>query len=247
MQVKITVPGIVQGVGFRPFVFNLATKYHLFGYVRNKSDASVEIVLGDADSAIKKFLKELKFNKPKLAQIHSVEVTELQKSTAFRNFKIYPSSKKHDLTGSIIPADVSICEECQKELTEINDPRYNYFFNTCTHCGPRYTIINNLPYDRKNTTMQNFSMCNFCRQEYSNSLNRRFHAQTVSCPQCGPQVYLTDNSGELLEVKDPILEAANLLSDGNIVAIKGYGGFHLAALGSADQAIIRLRSVKHRK
>jgi len=247
VQIKITVTGIVQGVGFRPFVFHLATKNHLFGYVRNKSDASVEIVLDGVDSRIKKFLRELKFNKPKLAQIHSVGVKELQKSTTFRDFKIYPSSKKLDLSGSIIPADISICEECQKELADFNDPRYNYFFVTCTHCGPRYTIINTLPYDRKNTTMQDFSMCNFCRLEYSNSLNRRFHAQTVSCPQCGPQVYLTNNSGELLEVKDPILEAVNLLSSGNIVAIKGYGGFHLATLGNDDQAITRLRNVKHRK
>jgi hydrogenase maturation protein HypF len=145
-----------------------------------------------------------------------------------------------------IPPDVAICDDCLRELRDPKDPRYEYFFITCTNCGPRFTIIEKLPYDRVNTTMRAFPMCGFCLNEYKDPLNRRFHAQTVACPKCGPNVYLTDSKGELLREKDPVREAGKLLSEGNILAIKGYGGFHVAVSTVQSEPIMRLRKVKHR-
>ncbi|MCD6445350.1 carbamoyltransferase HypF, partial [Candidatus Bathyarchaeota archaeon] len=165
----------------------------------------------------------------------------------FEVFKILKSSEKAEISGSIIPPDIAICDDCLRELRDPKNPRYEYFFITCTNCGPRYTIIEKLPYDRVNTTMREFPMCDFCRKEYTDPLNRRFHAQTIACPNCGPKVYLTDNDGEVLSVKDPVREAGKLLSEGFIVAIKGYGGFHVASSTIMDEPLIRLRKVKHRR
>jgi hydrogenase maturation protein HypF len=151
------------------------------------------------------------------------------------------------LSGSVIPPDVAICNECLKELRSKDNPRYDYFFITCTNCGPRYTIIEGLPYDRENTTMRDFPMCSFCQKEYKDPLNRRFHAQTVACPKCGPKVYLTTCNGELVHANDPIREAGKLLEEGSVVAIKGYGGFHVAASTTKDEPLVRLREAKHRK
>ncbi|MGQ9539027.1 MAG: carbamoyltransferase HypF, partial [Candidatus Bathycorpusculaceae bacterium] len=246
MRVKVNVTGIVQGVGFRPFIYRTAIKNSLRGYVRNRGDAGVEILLEGEEGQIKCFLKDLKENKPPLAQIHQILVKKLGGKNAFDAFTIYKSSKEAELSGSVIPPDVAICDNCLKELRNPKDPRHEYFFITCTDCGPRYTIIEALPYDRENTTMQDFTMCPFCHSEYADPLNRRFHAQTVACPKCGPKAYLTTNNGQLVNCKDPIREAGKLLSEGFIVAIKGYGGFHVATSTLKDEPLIRLRRVKHR-
>lgn len=247
MRAKIRVTGIVQGVGFRPFIYRIAMKNDLNGYVRNKGDAGVEILLEGREENIRSFLRDLKEKKPPLAQIYETITLPLKGKNEYKAFTILKSSDEAELSGSVIPPDIAICDECLQELRNPENPRYEYFFITCTNCGPRYTIIERLPYDRENTTMRDFPMCNFCKSEYTNPLNRRFHAQTVACPKCGPKAYLTTEEGELIENKDPIREAGRLLSEGFIVAIKGYGGFHVATATIMDEPLVRLRRVKHRR
>ena len=246
MRVKVNVVGIVQGVGFRPFIYRIAVKNSLKGYVRNRGDAGVEILLEGAESNIDGFLKDLREKKPPLAQIYDVVVNMLEGESEYERFAIYKSSKETELSGSVVPPDIAICDECLKELRDPKDPRYEYFFITCTDCGPRFTIIEQLPYDRENTTMREFPMCDFCKNEYVDPLNRRFHAQTVACPKCGPKAWLTTREGEAVRHEEPIREAGKLLSEGYILAIKGYGGFHVATSTIRDKPLTRLREVKHR-
>jgi hydrogenase maturation protein HypF len=206
----------------------------------------VEIVVEGKKTSVKRFLRDLNEKKPPLARIYDVTTNYTEGENNFEQFTILKSTENVELSGSVIPQDVSICDECLSELRNPKNKRYNYFFITCTNCGPRYTIIEKLPYDRLNTTMQDFPMCDFCSREYNDPANRRFHAQTVACPKCGPKVYLTTNNGESIEHEDPIREAGRLLEEGYIVAIKGNGGFHIAASTIKSEPIARLRKVKHR-
>ena len=247
MRVKINVTGIVQGVGFRPFIYRIAVHNGLAGYVRNRGDAGVEILLEGNAQSIKNFLRELKEKKPPIAHVHDIIATRLTGKNEYTQFTIYKSSEKAELSGSVIPPDIAICNECLQELRDPKDPRHNYFFITCTNCGPRFTIIEHLPYDRENTTMRGFPMCSFCQREYADPLNRRFHAQTVACPTCGPKAYLTTRDGEPVQHNDPVREAGRLLSEGAILAIKGYGGFHVAASVVRDAPLQALRKAKHRR
>lgn len=247
MHAEIKINGIVQGVGFRPFIYRTAVKNELVGYVRNRGDAIVEIVVEGNKESIVQFLKDLEREKPPLAQIFNLTTNYGEDEDGFEEFTIVNSSAKAELSGSVIPPDVSICDDCLRELRDRENERFNYFFITCTNCGPRYTIIRELPYDRPNTTMQDFQMCNFCSREYRDPSNRRFHAQTVACPKCGPKAYLTSNRGEPVECEDPIRESGRLLEEGCIVAIKGNGGFHVATATTKAEPIARLRRVKHRK
>ena len=246
MRVKLNVSGIVQGVGFRPFIYRLAVLNGLAGYVRNKGDAGVEILLEGEEQKIECFMRDLTAKKPPLAQIDQITSTKLSGKNEYENFTIYKSSQEAETSGSIIPPDIAICNPCLKELRDPKDPRFEYFFITCTDCGPRFTIIERLPYDRENTTMREFPLCGFCQKEYKDPANRRFHAQTVACPTCGPQVYLTTNTGEPVQTKDPVRMAGKLLSEGNILAVKGYGGFHIAASTMNEKPLHRLRTTKHR-
>lgn len=246
LRVKIKVTGIVQGVGFRPFIYRTAVKNHLTGYVRNRGDAGVEILVEGLDKNVNLFLKQLRLEKPPLAQIHQILVERLSGENAYHSFSILKSSKKIELSGSVVPPDLAICDECLNELRDPRNPRYSYFFVTCVNCGPRFTIIKRLPYDRQNTTMCNFPMCNFCQKEYVDPTNRRFHAQTIACAKCGPEVYLTTNTGEKISCGDPVREAGKLLAEGNIFAIKGYGGFHIATASTLSEPIAKLRKVKYR-
>ena len=247
MRAEIKVSGIVQGVGFRPFIYRIAVKNGLRGYVRNRGDAVVEIIAEGTKSSIIQFLEDLEAEKPPLTQIYNMTTDYTTEEDGFSEFNIMKSSGETELSGSVIPPDVSICDECLKELRDPTNKRFNYFFITCTDCGPRYTTINNLPYDRPNTTMQEFNMCSFCATEYEDPSNRRFHAQTVACPECGPKAYLTSNKGEPIDCKDPIRETGKLLEEGYVVAIKGNGGFHVAASTIKTDPLSRLRRVKHRK
>ena len=247
MRAEIKVSGIVQGVGFRPFIYRAAVKNGLVGYVRNRGDAVVEIVVEGNKANIAQFLEDLKAEKPPLAQIYNMTTDYKKEEEGFNEFRIIKSSGETELSGSVIPPDVSICDECLRELRDPKNRRFNYFFITCTNCGPRYTVINRLPYDRSNTTMHEFQMCSFCSGEYGDPSNRRFHAQTVACPECGPKVHLTSSRGEQIECKDPIREAGRLLEEGYIVAIKGNGGFHVATATTKAEPIARLRRDKHRK
>jgi hydrogenase maturation protein HypF len=246
LRAEIKVSGIVQGVGFRPSVYRTAVENELTGYVRNRGDALVEIVVEGKGANVRAFLRDLRRKKPPLARIHYVKTKFMRGKSEFDRFSISKSSGEAAFSGSVIPPDVSICESCLRELRDSGDRRYDYFFITCTDCGPRYTIIEDLPYDRPNTTMKQFRMCPFCHREYANPANRRFHAQTVACPVCGPKVSLADRKGKVISCKDQIRDAGRLLEEGNILAIKGYGGFHVATATTEDEPIARLRAVKHR-
>jgi hydrogenase maturation protein HypF len=247
LRVKLTISGIVQGVGFRPFIYRIAVKNGLAGYVRNMGDAGVEVLLEGNNRAIEQFRRDLADEKPPLAQIDQVTTTNLSGKEEFKQFTIYKSSQAVELSGSIIPPDIAICNQCLKELRDPKNPRHDYFFITCTDCGPRFTIIERLPYDRENTTMREFPLCGFCQKEFNDPADRRFHAQTVACPTCGPQAYLTTNTGELVEAQDPVREAGKLLSEGSVLAIKGYGGFHIASSTIQEEPLLRLRGAKHRR
>jgi hydrogenase maturation protein HypF len=188
----------------------------------------------------------LKNNKPPMAHFHSIITSKLPGKNECTEFAIRKSSNQAETSGSVIPPDIAICDDCLRELRDPKDPRFDYFFITCTNCGPRFTIIEKLPFDRDNTTMHAFPMCDFCLKEYKDPMNRRFHAQTVACPKCGPRVYLTDAKGGVLREKDPVRRAGKLLSEGNILAVKGYGGFHVAVSTIKSEPLMRLREIKHR-
>jgi hydrogenase maturation protein HypF len=247
LRVKINVTGIVQGVGFRPFIFRTATRNNLTGYVQNRSDAGVEILLEGNPRAIQNFVACLKKEKPPMTQIHNITLKTIVGKNAYTKFFISPSSEEAEHSGSVVPPDTAICNDCLNELRDPKDPRFDYFFITCTNCGPRFSIIEKLPFDRQNTTMREFPLCGFCQKEYFSPLSRRFHAQTVACPDCGPKAYLTTPTGESVETLDPVREAGKLVSEGKIVAIKGFGGFHLAASATKQEPLLALRESKHRR
>jgi hydrogenase maturation protein HypF len=246
LRIKLSISGIVQGVGFRPFIYRTAVKYGLAGYVRNRGDAGVEVLVEGDAQGMEGFMADLGAEKPPLARIDQIKRTELLGINEYSAFSILNSSEEAETPGSIIPPDIAICNQCQKELRDPKNPRFNYFFITCTDCGPRFTIIERLPYDRENTTMKEFPLCGFCQKEYIDPANRRFHAQTVACPTCGPKAYLTASTGEQIEANDPVREAGRLLSEGSIVAVKGYGGFHIASSAILEEPLLRLRETKHR-
>jgi hydrogenase maturation protein HypF len=242
--VNIHVTGIVQGVGFRPFIYGLAVRLGLYGWVRNTS-AGVDIQMDGTAEAIESFVSLLKSDLPPLARIDSMEISFVA-SRGFSGFEIYNSESQAGAFQPISP-DVSICPDCLKELLDPVDRRFRYPFINCTNCGPRFTIITDIPYDRSNTTMSPFEMCPDCAAEYGNPLDRRFHAQPVACPVCGPQVWLEGVDGRrIAERDDAILATQKLLSNGKIVAIKGLGGFHLACDALNVEAVAELRRRKLR-
>ena len=247
MRVKINVTGIVQGVGFRPFIYRLAVQNRLAGYVRNRGDAGVEILLEGSEHSIATFTQNLREKKPPLAQIHEVITKKLSGKNEYKEFTIHKSSNEAELAGSVVPPDIAVCDECLKELRDPKDPRHDYFFITCVNCGPRFTLIEHLPYDRENTTMREFPLCSYCLKEYNDPMNRRFHAQTVACPPCGPKAYLMTRTGAPVICEDPVREAGRLLSEGFTLAVKGYGGFHIATSTVLEKPLLSLRRTKHRK
>ncbi len=241
------VKGVVQGVGFRPFVYRLAIEKGLSGFVQNRGDAGVKIVIEGEASQLDGFINELRAKKPPLSEIDDIIVDYRKENVGYSTFKIESSFTGGEERGSIIPPDISICDKCVKELGNKHDRRYQYFFITCTDCGPRYTLINRLPYDRNNTSMNFFKMCTKCSREYGSKNDRRFHAQTNACSKCGPQLKLTDNKGESLGIIDDIKKVGQLLDEGNILAVKGNGGFHLICSAINSKPLSRLRTAKHRR
>jgi hydrogenase maturation protein HypF len=248
MQARILVKGIVQGVGFRPFIYRLATRLALAGFVRNRADAVVEILLQGPKDRLDAFLEALNNEKPPMAKIQdvSVEFTNSDE-VGLGSFQIVASGQERKETGSTIPADIAICTNCLSELRKPTDRRFDYFFITCTDCGPRFSAIEKLPYDRPNTSMVDFPMCEDCAAEYRNPSDRRFHAQTVACPKCGPKAFLVRSDGARVDASDPIREAGRLISEGHVVAIKGIGGFHLAASTLLPDPLRKLRRSKKRR
>ena len=240
---EIHIKGTVQGVGFRPFVFSTAKKYNITGWVRNSS-AGVEIHANGTLQEIKDFIAEVKTNPPPLAKIDEVFESDIN-SDGYMDFSILQSQT---IPGEFIPTspDVSICSECQEELFDPGNHRYRYPFINCTNCGPRLTIIKEIPYDRPNTTMAEFEMCDRCQAEYDDPLNRRFHAQPIACPDCGPQVWFESPTSAPEKGENGIQQARQFLKDGKIIAIKGLGGFHLACDALNKEAVSKLRQRKKR-
>ncbi|MBU4011140.1 MAG: carbamoyltransferase HypF, partial [Proteobacteria bacterium] len=241
---RITIQGIVQGVGFRPFVCVQAKNRNITGYVNNTS-LGVEMEIEGTPGALEDFLQAVRINPPPAAHVTDIKIYPIPLS--FDNkFSIRQSTITGEKSALISP-DIAICNDCLQELNDPSDRRFAYPFINCTNCGPRYTIVNDIPYDRHNTSMTSFKMCEACYEEYHNPLSRRFHAQPNACPVCGPQVLLYDSKGHPVEGISPVNEAAQLLKKGLIVAIKGLGGFHLAVDAVSEEAVKRLRDLKHRQ
>ncbi|MCS7103249.1 MAG: carbamoyltransferase HypF [Candidatus Korarchaeum sp.] len=242
---NIRVSGIVQGVGFRPFIHRIATRYNLSGYVRNLGGSEVEIRIEGNYGAISSFIKSLLDEKPPPAKIEELLILSDQPN-GISGFSILSSDKRAELR-SMIPPDFSICEHCLKEVYDSSDRHYRYAFNSCAWCGPRFSMMRGAPYDRENTSMFEFPLCRKCELEYGNPDDeRRFHAQGISCPDCGPSIWLEDNEGNRMSTEDPIEEAVNLIEDGKIVAVKGVGGYHITCLATDDRVVRKLRERKKR-
>ncbi|MEX2161371.1 MAG: carbamoyltransferase HypF [Anaerolineales bacterium] len=240
---RVRVKGIVQGVGFRPFVYRLAQRLSLRGWVRN-SDEGVDIEVDGDKAALQELLHALRWEAPALASIDRVEVAD-RSPNGFTTFEIKPSLSEASGFQPVSP-DLSICPDCLRELFDPNDRHYRYPFVNCTNCGPRFTIIRDLPYDRPQTTMAEFSMCPACAAEYGDPANRRYHAQPVSCPECGPRIWLAWGQRIIEDREESISLTRQLVAEGEIVAIKGLGGFHLACDASNPNAVAILRHRKDR-
>ena len=242
-RAKISVRGIVQGVGFRPFVYQLAFKHGLKGWVCNTSgDVKIEVE-GSSDS-LQLFLDQLKTEAPPLALIEKINHLYVA-SDGEQTFEIRKSTPKKGKYQRISP-DIATCPLCLKEILDRNDRRYRYSFTNCTNCGPRFTIIKDIPYDRPETTMRTFKMCPECQTEYDDPIDRRFHAQPNCCPTCGPKLEITDHAGKTIASQDPVRDVCALLKQGKILALKGLGGFLLACDATNEAAVINLRQRKKR-
>ncbi len=249
LRVEILVRGTVQGVGFRPFIYRLASRFRITGSVLN-GDQGVIIHAQAPEDRLDSFIRTIKSEAPPLARITSVETRPRSNLKPAWNLPegrfIIQTTTSGGQARTTIPPDISLCADCAKEITNPADRRYRYPFTNCTNCGPRYTIVENIPYDRPKTSMKKFAMCKACRAEYQNPQNRRFHAQPNACPECGPHLSFHTAGGVQLPEKYPLAQVAAALAHGDIVAIKGLGGFHLAVDACSEKAIKRLRARKRR-
>jgi len=236
---RVSVHGIVQGVGFRPFVFGLAERWQLTGFVRNDSNG-VTIEIEGEEQALQAFVHALRTEAPPLARIEQLRVEPLA-LVGDKEFVI-TASQAQPQRRTLIAPDTATCADCLREITDPHDRRYRYAFTNCTNCGPRFTIVLDVPYDRINTTMRDFPLCQQCQAEYNDPRDRRFHAQPTACPACGPR--LKWSAGD---TDDPIAAAAEAIAHGQIVAIKGLGGYHLACAADDEAAVSRLRQRKQRE
>jgi len=251
VRASVQAEGIVQGVGFRPFVYDLARRHELTGWVLN-DEKGVQIEIEGADERVASFLSELS-SPPPLAVVERTRVNYTSPA-GYTGFEIRESVRGEERLALVSP-DMALCEDCRRELLDPRDRRFRYPFINCTHCGPRLTIIEDIPYDRAKTTMAPFPMCPECSREYHDPLNRRFHAQPNACVVCGPQVKLLDSSGREMPSSDsgldpgsdPIAKTLALLKGGKIVAVKGLGGFHLACDAAQEGAVSLLRGRKYRE
>jgi hydrogenase maturation protein HypF len=241
---SIRVRGVVQGVGFRPFVYRLACAHALSGWVLNREEG-VEIHLEGAKTGLETFMRELKAQPPPSATIAEIEVHAAD-PVGLTEFTIRESTHREHPTVRISP-DLPVCDDCLKELFDPADPRYRYPYINCTNCGPRYSVVLALPYDRPNTTMKQWRLDAFCEKEYRDPANRRFHAQPVACPACGPGYYLYPSDETSAGTNDSIPHAAEILQSGGILAVKGLGGYHLACDARNPVSVAALRDRKYRK
>ena len=243
LRKAIDVSGIVQGVGFRPFVYRLANQCALAGFIAN-TPAGVSIEVEGPPEKVDEFLLRLPQEIPPLARVTALSDRELE-SLGEHTFRII-TTRIDRSAQTLISPDIAVCHDCLREMSDPRDRRFRYPFINCTNCGPRFTIIRDIPYDRARTSMDAFKMCAACQSEYDDPANRRFHAQPNACWDCGPQLQLLGKSGALLDVAEPLREAARLLQQGSIVAIKGLGGFHLACDAKNIASVEQLRERKRR-
>ncbi len=238
--------GRVQGVGFRPFIFRLAVRHKLRGYVINLGDAGVEIVAEGPLENVENFIRSIQREVPPVSEISEVHTIYRPYRGRFKEFIIDKSRNGKQVASGIFPPDIGICKEC---LSDMEDPQgrwFEYPFTACAWCGPRFTGVKALPYDRERTHMNSFPMCEACGNDFRNPLNRRFDAQGITCKRCGPKMSLHDSSGAEIEANDVFSEASKLLKEGHILAIKGIGGIHLAVLATRDEPVAELRRRKNR-
>ena len=240
---RISVRGVVQGVGFRPFAYRLAQEHNLRGWVRNTS-GNVEIEVEGEEGTLESFISALEAQAPPMARIESLE-TAFYPPRGYTEFQIGQSLSREGQYQLVSP-DIATCQDCKQEIFSPSDRRFGYPFTNCTNCGPRFTIIEDIPYDRPKTTMRQFKMCPRCQQEYDDPLDRRFHAQPNACPKCGPSLELVDGGGKTVEGKDVIKAVSRLLKEGKILAVKGLGGFQLACDATNGEAVNILRNRKRR-
>jgi hydrogenase maturation protein HypF len=240
---RVKVWGVVQGVGFRPFVYRLAHEHNLNGWVRNTS-ANVTIEVEGGEASLKSFMAALKTEAPPMARIEEV-ATSFHALVGYTSFEIRGSRPQKGKYQLVSP-DIATCPDCLREVLSPGDRRYGYPFTNCTNCGPRFTIIEDIPYDRPQTTMAGFQMCPECQREYDDPSDRRFHAQPNACPRCGPRLELVDVGGRLIESQDVIKAASVLLKEGRIMAVRGLGGFQLACDATNETAVATLRRRKRR-
>ncbi len=239
---RIYIQGIVQGIGFRPFVYRLAKSLNIYGWVKN-TGGSLEICCQGEDFSVLSFIEGLYKNDVKFSYIEDLKVEDIKEFKSF-DFKIIDSDEGSN-NAKIIPPDLAICKNCILEIEDENNRRFNHFFNTCVSCGPRFTVIERLPYDRVNTSMEDFKLCHKCEDEYTSQDNRRFHAETISCRECGP--YLIYETMDEKFIKDHgFNKTISHLKQGNIIAIKGIGGFHFACMPQNKMAVKALREIKGR-
>ncbi|MCL1885667.1 MAG: carbamoyltransferase HypF [Dehalococcoidia bacterium] len=241
---SIRVFGVVQGVGFRPFIYQLASVHNLKGWVRNTS-GFVEIDIEGTSADASAFIRSIRVHAPRAAYIENIESQALEQIAGYTYFEI-KGSRHHTGEYQLVSPDLATCPECICDIFDASNRRFGYPFTNCTNCGPRFTIIRDIPYDRQLTTMDCFTMCPDCKAEYDNPQDRRFHAQPNACRICGPQLELVQNDGQLISCADPLDEAARLLRHGKIVAIKGLGGFLLACDATNDSVVGELRQRKQR-
>jgi len=244
-RLKIIARGAVQGVGFRPFVYRLATELELNGWVSNSTQGVFIEVEGGRDS-LRKFLLRLEKDKPPRAVVQSLESSFLD-AIGHGGFEIRESENRGDKTALILP-DIGMCADCLRDILDPTNRRFRYPFTNCTNCGPRFSIIETLPYDRRNTSMKNFAMCAECDHEYHDPLDRRFHAQPNACPKCGPQLQLWDENGATVSARhDALRQAMAAVREGKILSLKGLGGFQLIVDARNERAVAQLRDRKHRE
>src|SRR5438094_5943149 len=240
---QIEVSGIVQGVGFRPYVYRLALERKLAGAISN-TPSGVSIEVQGPPEQVDDFVIHLPREAPPLARITAVAIANVP-CNSDRDFRIV-ASRRGEAVHTLISPDVAVCDDCLRELLDPRDRRYRYPFINCTNCGPRFTIVHDIPYDRPHTSMSIFHMCPACRAEYEDPLNRRFHAQPNACWDCGPRLELWDKKGTSIGDSDPASRAVEALKQGFVVAVKGLGGFHLVADATNAQAVTLLRERKRR-
>ncbi len=246
VEAEVHVTGRVQGVGFRPFIYRLAVRHGLSGYVINLGDAGVEVVVEGAAEDVGDFINAIKAEAPTVSEVSGVHAHHKPYRGRFTGFVIDKSRTIGQSASGIFPPDIGICPDCLMDMEDRKGRWFEYPFTACAWCGPRFTGVRELPYDRERTHMRGFPMCEDCVTDYRNPLDRRFDAQGITCSVCGPKMSLLDASGQRMGVTDVFSEASKLLREGHVVAVKGIGGFHIAALATEDDTVAKLRARKNR-